>query len=99
MIRTVASKATWIITGVVCALQIGLSFRDWWNGSITGRDFWISAGKSLVSGLTSVAGSAAGATAGAAIGALVGPAGAIIGIFIGGAIGGFLASWGGEKLY
>lgn len=96
--RTIASRSMWIITAGLTAVQIGLEFKSWHSGQITGKQFWVNVGKKIIVNGASVAGGACGAYAGAAIGMCLGPVGGIVGAILGGIIGSVSTAYATEKI-
>jgi hypothetical protein len=81
LIKSIASKSTWIVSGVIAAVQIGGHFVSYMNNEIDGYTFF----KLSMIKTASTAVSALGFSLGCAIGALCfGPVGiAVVGCLLG----------------
>lgn len=96
--KTLVSRSLWIVTAGITAIEIGFEFKSWYNGQITGKQFWINVAKKIVVNGVSVVGGACGAAMGAAIGMCIGPIGGLVGAIIGGIIGSVSSAYATEKI-
>ncbi len=97
--KNLASKSTWIIAAVACAVEVGLVYRDYKRGKIDGSTFFKLSAMKIASTAVGTVSGAVGAGIGASIGTLIFPGvGTVIGAIVGGILGGVAGSVATEAL-
>ena len=91
--KNLASKSTWIIAAVTCAVEVGLVYRDYNKGKIDGKTFFKLSAMKVASTAVGTYTGAVGAGIGAAIGTLICPGfGTVFIAIVGGILGGIAGS-------
>ena len=98
MLPQIASETNLMVALASFTIKTGNSFRLWWTGKMSGRDFIVQSVGHASEALGGLGGTFVGAKVGAPLGAYGGPIGLIVGAAVGGFVGGVAGAIGGRKI-